>query len=54
MEEEVWMLTKDELWIDFNIVDGELGFYGRKFATYDNFVINKKRPPEFYSGPDHI
>lgn len=54
VEEEVWMLTRDELWIDFNIVDGELGFYGRKFATYDNFVINKKRPPEFYSGPDHI
>ena len=54
VEDEVWMLTKDELWIDFNIVDGELGFYGRKFASYDNFVINQKRPPEFYNGSNHI
>lgn len=54
VEKEVWMLTQDELWIDFNIVDGEMGFYGRKFTSYDNFVINKKKPAEFFNGADNI
>ncbi|MBT5402679.1 MAG: carboxypeptidase-like regulatory domain-containing protein [Crocinitomicaceae bacterium] len=54
VEKEVWMLTKDELWIDFNIIDGEMGFYGRKFTSYDNFVINEKKSEDFYSGADNI
>lgn len=54
VEKEVWMLTMDELWIDFNIIDGEMGFYGRKFTSYDNFVINEKKSEEFYSGADNI
>ncbi|MEZ4798563.1 MAG: DUF5686 family protein [Flavobacteriales bacterium] len=50
VEEEVWMLVKDELLIDFNISDKKMGVYGRKTATYKNFIINKPRAPEFYSG----
>ncbi len=54
VEDEVWMLVKDELWVDFNLVDGEMGFYGRKNTSYKDFVINQPRPEEFYSGPENI
>ncbi|MFZ4784052.1 MAG: DUF5686 family protein [Flavobacteriales bacterium] len=50
VEDEVWMITRDELLIDFNISDKKMGVYGRKTATYKNFVINKPRDPKFYSG----
>lgn len=50
VEDEVWMLVQDELLIDFNISDKKMGVYGRKTATYKNFVINKPRNGEFYSG----
>jgi Family of unknown function (DUF5686) len=46
----VWMITKDELLIDFNISDKKMGVYGRKTATYRKFVINKPKDPKFYSG----
>ncbi|MFT7611361.1 MAG: hypothetical protein ACI9J3_000304 [Parvicellaceae bacterium] len=54
VEDEVWMLTKDELWVDFYLLDGEMGFYGRKNTSYSDFKINQPRPAEFYSGPDNI
>ena len=50
VEDEVWMITKDELLIDFNISDKKMGVYGRKTATYRKFVINTPRDPKFYSG----
>lgn len=50
VEEEVWMLVKDELLIDFNISDKKMGVYGRKTASYKDFIINKPRPKEFYAG----
>ena len=59
---EVWMLTRDELWVDLNIVrDKEelkkrevQGFYGRRTATYKDFKINEPREDEFYEGPDEV
>jgi hypothetical protein len=54
VEDEVWMLTKDELLIDFNISDKKMGVYGRKTATYKGFVINKPRQSEFYKGVSDI
>lgn len=50
VEDEVWMIVKDELLIDFNISDKKMGVYGRKTASYKDFVINKPRPKEFYAG----
>lgn len=59
---EVWMLTRDELWVDLNIVrDKEelkkrevQGFYGRRTATYKDFKINVPREDVFYEGPDEV
>ena len=50
IEPEVWMLTKDELVVDFNVSEKKLGAYGRKTSSYRNFVINKERPQEYYEG----
>ncbi len=50
IESEVWMLTEDHLIIDFNIAKKTMGFFGRKTSTYRNFVINRAREDEFYTG----
>lgn len=54
VQDEVWMLTKDELLVDFQITEGAMGFYGRKHTSYKNFVINKPRDDEFYKGVENI
>ncbi|MBI1266425.1 MAG: hypothetical protein GC193_03235 [Cryomorphaceae bacterium] len=50
VENEVWMLTKDQLLIDFNLAEKTMGFYGRKTTTYKDFTINAPRVDEFYQG----
>jgi len=50
VEKEVWMLTKDQLLIDFNISDKKMGVYGRKTSSYRKFNINQPREGGFYSG----
>jgi hypothetical protein len=50
IEPEVWMLTMDNLVVDFNITKKTMGFYGRKTTTYEDFTINTPRAEEFYSG----
>lgn len=54
VEHEVWMLTKEQTIADLNVTDKSMGFYGRRTATYKDFVINKPRENEFYSGPTNI
>jgi len=59
---EVWMLTRDEMLADLNPVrdTGEVsrrpfqGFYGRRTATYRDFVINKPREDAFYKGMSEV
>ena len=59
---EVWMLTKDELLVDLNVVrdtgkpnkNPVQGFYGRRTASYRDFVINKPQPDPFYDGADEV
>ena len=59
---EVWMLTHDELVVDLNVVRDTgkpnkhpvQGFYGRRTASYRDFVINKPKPDEFYAGADEV
>jgi hypothetical protein len=50
VEKEVWMMTGDELLVDFNLSDKKMGMYGRKKSSYKNFIINQKRPTEFFQG----
>lgn len=56
VENEVWMLSRDYLLIDFKLMDSkkQMGFYGRKTTSYKNHVINKPKEDQFYSGANNI
>ncbi|MGB0403188.1 MAG: DUF5686 family protein [Salibacteraceae bacterium] len=49
VESEVWMLTRDNLIVDFNLAETTMGIYGKKTTTYKDFVINKPRSTEFFA-----
>ena len=51
---ENWMLTKDYMLVDFNLNDKAMGIYGRKTATYKNFVINQPRDPSYFNGFENL
>lgn len=50
VEKEVWMMTGDELIVDFNLSDKKMGMYGRKKSSYKHFIVNQPRPMEFFKG----
>ncbi|MEZ4720357.1 MAG: DUF5686 family protein [Flavobacteriales bacterium] len=54
VEEEVWMLTKENVVVDFNITDKAIGFYGRKTTIYSDFIINDEKEGSFYSTFNNI
>lgn len=54
VEDEVWMLTKDNLVIDFAVSNKTFGIYGRKSSTYENFVINQPKEQAFYKGVNNV
>ncbi len=54
VQDEVWMLTKDQLMVDFNLTEKSMGFYGRKTTTYKDFIINEPRNDKFFSGISEI
>ena len=62
VQKEVWMLVRDNLVVDINIVrdtgkpnkNAVQGFYGRRTATYHDFTINEPREPAFYEGADQV
>ncbi len=50
----IWMLTKDQLIVDFNLSNSTLGFYGRKTTSFKNIKINEPAPPEKYKGTENV
>lgn len=48
---EVWMLTKERTIADLKLTRGTdlYGFFGRRYSTRKNFVINQDRPADFYT-----
>ena len=59
---EVWMLTRDELVVDLNVMPGSererkdtvQGLYGRRTATYKDFTIDRPLEDEFYAGAEQV
>jgi hypothetical protein len=47
---EVWMLTEEKMILDLKVTQGTqlYGFYGRKYSSRRNFVINEPRSDEYY------
>lgn len=54
VEDEIWMLTKENVVVDFNISDKAIGFYGRKTTMYSDFIINEEKDGSFYSTFNNI
>lgn len=50
VQPEVWMLTEEKMILDLKVTKGTklYGFYGRKYSSRKNFVINKDHPDEYY------
>lgn len=52
-----WMLTKDELIIDFNIIENSkrtLGFFGHRTISYRNFLFDPPETKRFLSLPANV
>jgi hypothetical protein len=57
IEGKYWMLTRDYLLVDFNVIENSekaLGFYGHRTTSYRNFVFNQPRENEFYNSPTPV
>ncbi len=56
-EGKYWMLTKDYVIADFNVIENSkrtLGFYGHRSTSYDKFVFNRVADKEIYGYPANI
>ncbi len=43
-----WFPEKEEIFVDFNLTDNTMGFFGRKTTTYKNVILGKKFPDNFF------
>ncbi|KAA3641344.1 MAG: carboxypeptidase-like regulatory domain-containing protein [Bacteroidetes bacterium] len=51
-EEGYWLISRDELIVDFNVTKKGLGMFGRKTIFYDQYQLNKARPDSLFNGID--
>lgn len=49
-----WILTKDELLIDYNLTKKGMGFFGNKTTLYTNQVFNTPRKDSIYEGSNKV
>ena len=57
IEGKYWMLTKDYMIADFNVIENAkrtLGFYGHRSTSYEKFVFNQQADKEIYGYPANI
>ncbi len=56
IEKEVWMLTNEKLIADVRLTQDTklIGLYGRRSSSRKNFVVNTKRPTEFYKSDNTV
>jgi len=49
-----WLLSKEEILIDFSIAKNFLGVYGQRTSYYRDYVLNEPADEEFFKGPPRI
>lgn len=49
-----WLLSKDNISIDFGISENGLGIYGQRAVSFKDFYINQAKPDTFYSGENIV
>ncbi len=49
-----WLLSKEEISIDFGIVKNTLGLYGQRTLSYNNYKINEPIDDKIFRGPEKV
>jgi hypothetical protein len=52
--QKVWLLSKDEISIDFGIVKNSMGLYGQRTISYKDYIINEPINEMIFRGPEKI
>jgi len=50
IDNKAWMITRDDIVIDFSFGKKRTGMFGRKKVTYDHFIIDKPIPDKVFDG----
>ncbi len=50
---KVWMLSRNQIIVDFNITKNGIGMFGKKTDFYNNYVFNQKQNDSVYSGDEN-
>ncbi len=51
---EGWLLSKDEILIDFGIAKNKLGLFGQRTVSYKDYKINEPPDEKIFNGPAKI
>ncbi|MAY82654.1 MAG: hypothetical protein CMP59_00835 [Flavobacteriales bacterium] len=54
VDDQYWMLSKDNLIVDFQLAENVMGMYGRKSTSYKDFEVNKPHDDKIYEGIDNV
>lgn len=54
VDDQYWMLEKDELVVDFQIGEKVMGLYGRKSTSYKDFEVNIPKEESYYDGIENV
>jgi hypothetical protein len=54
IQEHEWLLTKDEVSVDFGISQNMLGLYGQREVYYNKYSVNEPIADTVFKGPDKI
>lgn len=54
LAEKTWLLSKDEVAVDFGVTQGLPGILGRRTVSYNDYSINKAIPDSIFKGPDKV
>jgi hypothetical protein len=53
-EPKGWLLSKDEISIDFGILKNSMGLFGERTLSYKDYKINEPIDEKIFSGPEKI
>jgi hypothetical protein len=52
--DKTWILSKDEISIDFGVVQNTTGLYGQRTISYKDYKINEPISENIFRGPDKL
>jgi len=54
VNDTMWMLSKDQLIIDYNIAEKGMGIFGKKLTSYRDYVFNEQRSDSIYDRAGNV